>query len=68
MNPAKGDFADMQRSKMSIPHYAEPRDIAGLVAWLASEEGRYVTGTGITINKAEPLKHDNLGICLSSPI
>ncbi|AHG18882.1 oxidoreductase [Chania multitudinisentens RB-25] len=50
MNPADSDFADMQRSKMSIPYYAEPRDIAGLVAWLASEEGRYVTGTGITID------------------
>lgn len=50
MNPANGDFADVQRSRMAIPHYAEPSDIAGLVAWLASEEGRYVTGTGITID------------------
>ncbi|MBI3524743.1 MAG: 3-oxoacyl-ACP reductase FabG [Betaproteobacteria bacterium] len=50
MNPANGAHADAQRSLMAIPRFAEPRDIAGLVAWLASEESRCVTGAGLTID------------------
>jgi NAD(P)-dependent dehydrogenase (short-subunit alcohol dehydrogenase family) len=50
MNPASGETAEAQRSLMAIPRYGEPGDIAGLVAWLASEEGRFVTGTALTID------------------
>lgn len=50
MNPADGEHADAQRSLMAIPRYGEPRNIAGLVAWLASEEGRFVTGAALTID------------------
>jgi 3-oxoacyl-[acyl-carrier protein] reductase len=50
MNPADGEFADAQRSLMAIPRFGEPRDIAGLVAWLASEEGRFVTGAALTMD------------------
>lgn len=50
MNPADGEHANAQRSLMAIPRYAEPRDIAGFVAWLASEESRFVTGAGLTID------------------
>jgi NAD(P)-dependent dehydrogenase (short-subunit alcohol dehydrogenase family) len=50
MNPADGKTAEAQRSLMAIPRYGEPRDIAGLVAWLASEEGRFVTGAALTID------------------
>ncbi|WP_420959720.1 SDR family NAD(P)-dependent oxidoreductase [Brucella sp. IR073] len=50
MNPADTDHADAQRARMAIKDYAKPEDIAGLVAWLASEEGRYVTGTAITLD------------------
>jgi 3-oxoacyl-[acyl-carrier protein] reductase len=35
---------------MAIPRYGQPGDIASLVAWLASEEGRYVTGAGFAID------------------
>lgn len=50
MNPAKGEYADAQRDRMAIPRFAEPRDIAGLVAWIASEESRFMTGAGLTID------------------
>jgi 3-oxoacyl-[acyl-carrier protein] reductase len=50
MNPATGTFSDTLRSRMAIPRYGQPGDIASLVAWLASEEGRYVTGAGFAID------------------
>jgi NAD(P)-dependent dehydrogenase (short-subunit alcohol dehydrogenase family) len=50
MNPANGEHADAQRNMMAIPRFAEPRDIASLVAWLASEESRFMTGAGLTID------------------
>jgi 3-oxoacyl-[acyl-carrier protein] reductase len=50
MNPASGETADLQRSRMAMPRFGEPRDIAGLVAWLAGPEGRFVTGSVLTID------------------
>jgi NAD(P)-dependent dehydrogenase (short-subunit alcohol dehydrogenase family) len=50
MNPAAGPRADAQRAKMAIPRYGKPEDIAGLVAYLASEEARFVTGAGFAID------------------
>jgi len=50
MNPADGEYADGQRSLMAIPRFGEPDDIAGFVTWLASEESRFITGAGLTID------------------
>jgi NAD(P)-dependent dehydrogenase (short-subunit alcohol dehydrogenase family) len=50
MNPATGEGADFQRSRMPIPEYGKPQDIAGIVAWLASEEGRFANGAGFTVD------------------
>jgi 3-oxoacyl-[acyl-carrier protein] reductase len=50
MNPANGEDADAQRSLMAIPRFGDPRDVAGLVAWLASEESRFATGAAFTID------------------
>jgi 3-oxoacyl-[acyl-carrier protein] reductase len=50
MNPAAGPHADPQRSLMAIPRFAEPRDVAELVAWLASPQSRSVTGAALTID------------------
>jgi 3-oxoacyl-[acyl-carrier protein] reductase len=50
MNPAAGAQADAQRAKMAIPRYGKPDDIAGIVAYLASEEARFVTGAGFAID------------------
>jgi 3-oxoacyl-[acyl-carrier protein] reductase len=50
MNPADGDHAEAQRLRMAIPRFGKAEDIAGLVAYLASEEGRFITGAGIAID------------------
>lgn len=50
MNPAEGERADAQRARMAIPRYGQPEDIAGLVAYLASEEARFITGAGFAID------------------
>ena len=44
MNPASGQFADAMRSLSAVGHYAQPRDIADVVAFLARAEARFVTG------------------------
>ncbi len=50
MNPANGSHADGQRSLMAIPQYGSAEDVASLVAWLASENGRSVTGALLNID------------------
>jgi 3-oxoacyl-[acyl-carrier protein] reductase len=50
MNPAAGPHAEPQRGLMAIARFAEPGDIAALVAWLASPQSRSVTGAGLTID------------------
>lgn len=50
MNPADGPGAEAQRGRMAIPRYGKPEDIAGAVAYLASEEGRFITGAGFAVD------------------
>jgi len=50
MNPADTPFADFIRSRMAIPKYGQPEDIAALVNFLTSEEAQYITGSIITID------------------
>lgn len=50
MNPADGEHADAQRALMAIPRFGKASDIAGLVTFLAGEEGRFVTGSSMTID------------------
>ena len=50
MNPAIGEFADSLRSLMAIPRYAEPDEIAAMVAWLAGPEAGFITGASLTID------------------
>ncbi|RRI03908.1 3-oxoacyl-ACP reductase FabG [Mesorhizobium tamadayense] len=50
MNPADGPHAEHQRQKMATPRFGEAEEIAGLVAWLAGPEGRFVTGAELTID------------------
>lgn len=50
MNPADAPFADYVRSRMAIPKYGKPEDIASLVRFLASEDAQYITGSIITID------------------
>jgi NAD(P)-dependent dehydrogenase (short-subunit alcohol dehydrogenase family) len=50
MNPANGEFADFQRSLSPLGRFAEPRDIAAAVAFLASPAARHITGAILTVD------------------
>lgn len=50
MNPSDTELADFLRGRMALAEYGTVDDIAGLVAFLASEEGKFITGTAITID------------------
>jgi NAD(P)-dependent dehydrogenase (short-subunit alcohol dehydrogenase family) len=50
MNPAQGEHAEAQRSRMAIQRYGDTANIAGIVAWLASAEGRFANGAAFTVD------------------
>lgn len=50
MNPANAPHAAGLTQRMAIAHYGTPDQIAGLVAYLASEESSFITGTAITMD------------------
>jgi len=50
MNPANTEQADYARSRMAIANYGSAEDVAGLVSFLASEEGKQITGSWVTID------------------
>jgi 3-oxoacyl-[acyl-carrier protein] reductase len=50
MNPADGPMADGIRASIALGHYGSSDDVAGLVAWLASAEARFVTGTNMKVD------------------
>lgn len=47
-NPSDGDAADFQRSLTSLGRYAEPREIASAVVFLASPSASVITGAILT--------------------
>ncbi|KJV35844.1 oxidoreductase [Luteibacter yeojuensis] len=47
-NPADGEAADFQRGLTSLGRYAEPRDIAHAVVFLASPAAAMITGATLT--------------------
>ena len=50
MNPPTGDFADLMHGLMALPRHGSAEEIAGMVAYLASEEAAFVTGAGLKID------------------
>jgi 3-oxoacyl-[acyl-carrier protein] reductase len=50
LNPADGPNADTVNGLTALGHYAAPADIAAAVAFLASPDGRYITGATINVD------------------
>jgi 3-oxoacyl-[acyl-carrier protein] reductase len=50
MNPADSDFAATMHGLMALPRHGRPGEIAGMVAYLASEEAAFVTGADLLID------------------
>ncbi|MDY0884677.1 SDR family NAD(P)-dependent oxidoreductase [Dongia soli] len=50
MNPAAGDHAEGQRQRIALGHYGTADDIAASVAFLASEDGRHITGAELAVD------------------
>lgn len=50
MNPEQGEFAETLKNLMALPRYGTADEIAGMVAYLASQEAAYVTGSCLTID------------------
>jgi 3-oxoacyl-[acyl-carrier protein] reductase len=50
MNPSDSAFADSMRARIALSDYGQGEDVGGLVAFLASEEGKFITGAALTID------------------
>jgi len=50
MNPADGEGAAAERALMAVGDYAQPAEIAAMVAHLAGAGGRFVTGASIAVD------------------
>jgi NAD(P)-dependent dehydrogenase (short-subunit alcohol dehydrogenase family) len=50
-NPAAADAAEVLKARNLLPvGWVEPVDIANAVVFLASDQGRYITGTQIVVD------------------
>jgi 3-oxoacyl-[acyl-carrier protein] reductase len=50
MNPESGEFAAALHGLMAIERHAHPDEIAGMVAYVISQEAGFVTGASLTID------------------
>lgn len=50
LNPADGPNADTINGFTALGHYAAPADVAATVAFLASPDGRYITGATVNVD------------------
>ncbi|MER6299500.1 3-oxoacyl-ACP reductase family protein [Kitasatospora sp. NPDC001539] len=50
MNPADGESADFQRSLTALGRYGTGAEVAAAVAYLAGEDGRYVSGAQLAVD------------------
>jgi NAD(P)-dependent dehydrogenase (short-subunit alcohol dehydrogenase family) len=57
-NPTVADFGDTFTAMNLLPiPWMEPSDISGAVAWLASDDSRYVTGITLPVDAGFPAKY-----------
>lgn len=50
LNPADGESADDMRAQLALEAYGQARDVANLVAFLASEGAGNITGTALSVD------------------
>jgi 3-oxoacyl-[acyl-carrier protein] reductase len=50
LNPAAGDWATPQVANTALKRYGKPEEVAALVAFVASPESSYITGTNLTVD------------------
>ena len=50
MNPDTGEFAESAKQVMALGRYGHPRDIAGVVSYLAGPDAAYVTGANWNVD------------------
>ncbi|MCL7455679.1 SDR family oxidoreductase [Micromonospora sp. MSM11] len=50
LNPADGPGSDTINGFTALGHYATPADVAAAVAFLASPDGRYITGATVNVD------------------
>jgi 3-oxoacyl-[acyl-carrier protein] reductase len=50
MNPPTGEFAEMLTKQIAVLRYGTVEEVAGMVAYLASDEAGYITGANLMID------------------
>jgi 3-oxoacyl-[acyl-carrier protein] reductase len=50
LNPASGDWAVPQKAATALDRYGRVEEIAAMVAFIASPEASYITGTNLTVD------------------
>lgn len=50
MNPDNTEFAEMLKKSVALGRYGKPEEIASAVAFLASPEASYITGSTLTVD------------------
>jgi 3-oxoacyl-[acyl-carrier protein] reductase len=51
-NPENGPYSEKLKSLMATPRYGRPEDVAGLVAYLVSDEAAFASGAAYKIDNA----------------
>jgi 3-oxoacyl-[acyl-carrier protein] reductase len=49
-NPASAPSGDYLAGLTALGHFATPTDVGGLVAWIASDQARFMTGSTVTLD------------------
>jgi 3-oxoacyl-[acyl-carrier protein] reductase len=50
MNPDNTDFAAPQRAATALGRYGRPEEVAAAIAFLASPDASYITGTTLDVD------------------